>query len=90
MVRYLHPANHNAARIRKSDKMFQSKVGFKDIKFPVKIKDICKIEKKNNYISISIFAYEKKEKYTIYVSKKTFKRYVDLLLIGENTSCQRF
>ena len=37
---------HNAARIRKTDKIFQSKVGFKDIKFPVKIKDICKIEKK--------------------------------------------
>ena len=37
---------HNAARIRKIDKIFQSNVGFKDIKFPVKIKDICKIEKK--------------------------------------------
>ena len=53
------------------------------MKFPVRIRDILKIEKKNS-ISISVFAYEKKEKHLIYVSKKCYeKKHVDLSLIGE-------
>ena len=52
---------------------------FKDIKFTVKTRDIHKIEKKN-----SIFGYENKVKYPIYVSKKCCEdKHVDLLLIGE-------
>ena len=55
---------------------------FKDI-FPVKIRDIFKIEKKN-FISISAFGDENKEKHPIYVSKKWCEeKFVDLLLIGE-------
>ena len=42
---------------------------FKDIKFPVEIKNILKIEK-NNSIVISVFGYENKDKFTIYASKK--------------------
>ena len=53
---------HNAARIRKIDKIFQSKVGFKDIKFPVKIKDICKIEKKTPIISALVSLVMKRRK----------------------------
>ena len=53
------------------------------MKFPVRIRDILKIEKKNS-ISISVFGYEKKEKHLIYVSKKCYeKKHVDLSLIGE-------
>ena len=36
---------------------------FKDIKFPIKIRDIHKVEEKY-CISISVFAYENKEKKT--------------------------
>ena len=50
------------------------------MKFAVKISDIHKIEKKN-CIRISVFGYEKKEKYPLYVSKNTFKKHVDLLLL---------
>ena len=32
---------------------------------------------------MSVFGYENKEKYPVYILKNTFKRYVDLLLIGE-------
>ena len=39
------------------------------LKFPVKTRDIHKIEKKNSII-ISGFAYENKVKYPIYLSKK--------------------
>ena len=82
MVRFLHPADHHPARIRKVDKDFVIELYFKDIKFPIKVKDIHKIEK-NNSIDISVFGFENKEKYPIYTSKNTFIRHVDLLLIGE-------
>ena len=53
---------------------------FKDIKFPVRIRNIHKIEKKN-CASIGGFNYENKEKYQIYMLKNTFKGHVDLLTI---------
>ena len=52
------------------------------MKFPAKIRDIHKTEKKN-CISISIFDYENKQKYPNYVSRNTFKKHVDLLLQEE-------
>ena len=45
LVRYLNPADHHPARITKADKDFAKRLDFKDIKFPVKIRDIRKIEK---------------------------------------------
>ena len=83
LVRYLKPPDHNPRRVTKADKDFAKRLDFKDIKFPVKIRDIHKIEKKNS-IDISVFGYENKEKYPIYVSKKCCEeKHVDLLLIGE-------
>ena len=59
------------------------KLDFKDKKFPVKIRDIHKIENQN-FIGISAFGYENKEKHPIYVSKKCYEeKHVDLLLIRE-------
>ena len=46
LVRYLYPADHHPTRIRKVDKEFARELDFKDIKLPVKIRDIQKIEKK--------------------------------------------
>ena len=55
----------------------------KDIKPPVKIRDIHKLGKKNS-ITISVFGYENKEKYPIFISEKCWEEtYADLLLIGE-------
>ena len=83
LVRYLNPANHHPARITKADKDFANRLDFKDIKFPVKIRDIHKIDKDNS-IGISVSGCENKEKYPIYVSKKCCeKEHVDLLLIGQ-------
>ena len=73
MVRYLNPADHHPARITKADKDFAKRLDFKDIKFPVKIRDIHKIEKKSS-IGNSVFGYENKEKHPIYVSKKCAKK----------------
>ena len=83
MIRYLNPADHHPAGITKADKDFAKKLDFKDIKFPVKIRGIHKIEKKNS-IGISVFSYENNVKYPIYASKQCCEeKHVDLLLIGE-------
>ena len=71
-MKCLDPADHHPARIRKVDKTSESKMDFKDIKFPFKIRDI------NNF-----FDYENKEKYPLYVSKDPFKKHVDLFLEEE-------
>ena len=69
LVRYLPPENYHSARITKADKDFAKELDFKYIKFPVKVRDILKIEKKNS-ISISGYGYENKVNYPIYVSEK--------------------
>ena len=69
MVRYLLPAGNSFSRIRKIDKKdFIKELDFKDVRFPVKIKDIYKIYKKK-FIRISVFGYQDKEKYQIYLLK---------------------
>ena len=53
------------------------KLDFKDIKFPIKVRDIHKIEKKKKKksIGISAFGYDSKEKQPIYISKNVKKTY---------------
>ena len=46
IVSYLNPTNHHSARLTKADKYFDKKLDFKYIKFPFKIRDIHKTEKK--------------------------------------------
>ena len=57
---------NNPRRITKADKDFGKRIDFKGIKHPVKIRDVHKIENKNS-ISIFVFGYENKEKYSICV-----------------------
>ena len=45
------------------------RLDFKDKKFPVEIRDIQKLEKKDS-IGISVFGHENKEKYAIYALRK--------------------
>ena len=56
-----HLTDCNPAKITKSDKDFPKKLEFKDIKFPVKVRDIHKTEKKNS-IGIIVSGYEKRKK----------------------------
>ena len=80
---YLHPAEDNLRKITKADKDFAKKHDFEDIKFQSKLETFTKLQK-NFFINISIFRYENREKYPIYVSKKCFEEtHVDLLLKGE-------
>ena len=46
LVRYLNPADHHPARITKAGKDFAKNLDFKDKRFPVKVRHIHKIEKK--------------------------------------------
>ena len=46
IVRYLNLTDHHPRRITKSDKDFAKKHDFKDIKFPVKTRDIHKLKKR--------------------------------------------
>ena len=81
-MKYLNPADCSPARITKANKGFSKKFDFKNVKLPVKIRGIHKIEKRNS-LGFSIFGYETKKKHQIYVSKKCCEgKYVDLLLIG--------
>ena len=53
--------------------MFEKKLDFKDIKFPVKISDTHIFKKRRkNCIGISVLGYKNK-------SKNTFKKHVDIL-----------
>ena len=72
LVKYLNPTDHNARRITKSDKNFAKRLDFKEIKFPVKIKDIRKTEK---YLAMKI---KKNIK-----SKFCLEKHLNLVLIGE-------
>ena len=88
LVKCLHPADHYPAGIAKAYNDFSKIHNFQDIKFPVKTVDIHKIEIKNSN-GISVFGYENKEQYLIYVSKKCCEdKHVDLLLIGEGQKKQ--
>ena len=49
IVRYLNPRDHNPKTITKVDKDLAKKLDFKGIKFPVKIRNTHKIEKKELY-----------------------------------------
>ena len=68
LVRYLYPVDKSSARIRKINKDFRRKLDFKDIKFPIKIRDIRKIEKKH-CVNISVFGYGNRQKLLVFVSK---------------------
>ena len=56
LVRYLHSSDHNPARIRKIDKLFGDELQFENVRFPVKIKNIHKIEKKKKILLALVFS----------------------------------
>ena len=60
-------------RVTKANKDFAKQLDFKYIKFPVKIIDTHKIEKKNS-IGVSFFGYENKEKHPVYVAKNVVEK----------------
>ena len=86
-VKYLNSADHNPRRITKHDKEFAKRLDFKDIKLPVKIRDIPKPKKKNP--SVLVFLMMKIKKNNLCIKKCWEEKHVDSLLIaeGEIRSC---
>ena len=84
-IRHLNPQGKDPQRIKKIDKTFISQLDYSNIKFPVTVKQINKIEKQNN-ICINLFGYEEKQKFPIFISKEKSTDHMELLLIteGEN------
>ena len=82
-IRYLNPQEKDPQRIKKSDKEFIEKLDYSGIEFPITIKQINKIEKKNS-IRINVFGYEEKQPYPIYVSDEKYEDHMELLLITKD------
>ena len=82
-IRHLNLQEKYPQRIKKSDKEYIDKLDYSGIEFPITIKQINKIEKKNN-IRINVFCYEEKQPYPIYVSKEKFEDHIELLLITKD------
>lgn len=79
-VRHINSQNKNAQRVKKVDREIAKNLDYTGIEFPVKLKQINKIEKQNN-IRINVFGYEKEIEYPLYVSKEKFEDHMELLLI---------
>ena len=83
MVGYLHPADHHPAKITKAEKDLARKLDFKDIKFPVKIRDIHKI-KKHNFITISVLIVKiRKNTQSMYKNRCEKKSILLYFILGE-------
>ena len=84
-IRHLNPQEKYPQRIKKCDKEFIENLDYKNIEFPVTVKQYNKIEKQNS-ININVFGYEERQPFPIYISKEKFTDHMELLLIteGEN------
>ena len=82
-IRHLNPQAKDPQRIKKSDRKYVDKLNYDDIEFPVATKQYNKIEKRNE-INISVFGYENKQPYPIYVSKEKYDNEMNLLLITKD------
>ena len=94
MVRYLHHADHQPGTIRKVEKLYGDKLDFKDIKFPVKVREKCCEDRhvdlllieersKKHYVLIkdfNTFMYD----YILYCGRKYFYRYCSQVFRSED------
>ena len=79
-IRHLNPQEKDPQRIKQSDRLYISKLDYSEILFPVTIKQVIKIEQKNN-IRINVFGYENNQLFPIHISKENFEDHMELLLI---------
>ena len=79
-MRHLNPEKRNPQRIKLTDKEFAKKLDYSGVSFPVKIKDISKIEIQNQ-INISVFGYESKRIFPIKVSNQKYQDHMELLYL---------
>ena len=81
-VRHLNPVSNNGSRIKRVDRKIASTLDYGRVEFPVKVKDVGVIEDMNK-ICINAFSYEDKLVCPVYVSKKKYDDFMNLLMIHE-------
>ena len=81
-IRHLNPQERNPHRIKKSDEIMVQELNYQGVEFPVATKHYGKIEEQNS-INVSVFGYEDKQFYPLYVSKQNNEKVLNLLLITE-------
>ena len=84
-IRHLNPVKHNLQRITISDREFVQRLDYSGITFPVQIKDIKKIEKRNS-ININVFGYDHGRLFPIRISYEHHNDHMELLYIEDNKS----
>ena len=67
--KYLNPADHHPATIKKVGRIFECKLDFKNIKFSIKYRDIHRIERKIT-ASVLAFLFMKKRKNRCFMCQK--------------------
>ena len=67
----------------KADKDFAKRLHFKDIKFPVKVRDFHKIKKRIPLVLVVLVMKIKKKTFNLCIKKCCEEKHVDLLLIEE-------
>ena len=85
VLRYLHPVQKNGERINYFKK-YENDLNFKEINFPVKVKDIQKFENKNPDLpAINIFSVNDNNKiYPLRINRKDCQKSIDLFLYSED------
>ena len=78
-VTLINPQNRNAERINKQDKKIAA--NYSEIVFPLDVIDYKKIEDRFQ-MQVNAFGYENKV-YPLYISKKSYNKTLNLLLITE-------
>ena len=85
ILRYLHPKEKHSTRINDLIK-YENDLNFKEINFPVKVKDITKFENNNpNLQGINVFSVNDNNKiYPLRINKKDCQKSIDLFLYSED------
>ena len=68
-IRHLNLVKRHPERIKKEDKRMINDLDYEGIKFPVSKKDYYRIERQNN-ICISVFCYENRLTYPVFIRSK--------------------
>ena len=84
VLRHLHPVQKNGERI--SDlKKYENDLNFKQIRFPVQVKDITKFENQNPYLpGINVFSVDDNNKvYPLRTNQKDCEKSLDLFILTD-------
>ena len=85
ILRYLHPVQMNEVRLTDL-RDYENELNFKEINFPVKVKDIQKFENNNpDLLGINVFSVNDNNKiYPLRINKKDCQKSIDLFLYSED------